>query len=120
MRHKSFKTRPRPGCRAFSSRSIELIAIAIYQTAVQLFSLDTGVYKNGGLASWTQYKEEQFFGALLPRRFPSSPPTDLVPSRNWYYDYDQNPEGTASSYLSSNQPWSRNILSLKKIAQTKE
>ncbi|OBT97131.1 hypothetical protein VE01_04877 [Pseudogymnoascus verrucosus] len=79
-----------PGSRAFQTRLIELIAVAIHQIAVQIFKLDTGLHKDDGIASWTPPKENTMFW----RRNPNDPPPTLFRHR-FYRDYDQYPEGVA-------------------------
>jgi len=79
-----------PGSRAFRTRLIELVAVAVHQTAVHLFKLDTGLHKDDGLASWAPPKKDTLFWEF----FPTGPPPTYF-RHQWYCDYDQYPDGVA-------------------------
>ncbi|KFY33973.1 hypothetical protein V494_07154 [Pseudogymnoascus sp. VKM F-4513 (FW-928)] len=79
-----------PGSRAFQTRLIELIAVAIHQIAVQMFKINSGLHEGDGIASWKLPKENTMFW----RRNPDGPPPTLFQHR-LYRDYDQYPEGVA-------------------------
>lgn len=79
-----------PGSRAFNTRLIEIIAVAVHQIAVILFKLDVGQHKNDGVTDWAPPKSD----TLYWRYFPDGPlPTLLI--HPWYINYNQYPEGAA-------------------------
>ncbi|KAK1764961.1 hypothetical protein QBC33DRAFT_579903 [Phialemonium atrogriseum] len=78
-----------PGSRAFKTRLIEMIAVAIHEIAVQLFKLGTSLHTNDPIASWVPAKDDMFW-----RFFPQGAWPTLFRHR-WYVDDDQYPDGVA-------------------------
>ncbi|KFZ24515.1 hypothetical protein V502_01001 [Pseudogymnoascus sp. VKM F-4520 (FW-2644)] len=79
-----------PGSRAFQTRLIELIAVAIHQMAVWIVKLDVSLHKDDGIATWEPPKDDATFWI----RNPNGPPPTLF-QHTFYRDYDQYPEGVA-------------------------
>ncbi|KAI0485626.1 hypothetical protein F4859DRAFT_511820 [Xylaria cf. heliscus] len=77
-----------PGSRAFQTRLIEIIAVAIHQIAVQLFKSETGFHKNDEMTSWQPPLDSTYW-----QTHKRMPPTLFRHTQ--YRDYDQYPDGLA-------------------------
>ncbi|KAF5677663.1 hypothetical protein FDENT_9176 [Fusarium denticulatum] len=79
-----------PGLRSFNARLIEIIAIAVYQIAVILFSLDEGLHKNDGVIEWAPPKSDKIWWSLCPNG-----PEPTMFFHPWYLSHDRYPNGVA-------------------------
>ena len=76
-----------PGSRAFKTRLIEMIAVAVHKVAAWIWNQNLSLHKNDDMAMHVPPEEES-----VP--WPSFPvPTYFV--HQWYCDYDQYPDGVA-------------------------
>ncbi|KAF5570641.1 hypothetical protein FPHYL_1067 [Fusarium phyllophilum] len=79
-----------PGSRSFNTRLIEIIAIAVHQTAVILFSLDEGLHKNDGIIEWAPPKSDKIWWSHCPNG-----PEPTMFFHPWYLSHDRYPNGVA-------------------------
>ncbi|KAI0153026.1 hypothetical protein GGR57DRAFT_468578 [Xylariaceae sp. FL1272] len=80
--------RASPGSRAFHTRLIEMIAVAIHQIAVQLYQSETTFHVGDPMASW-EPPADSIFLSIYDEMFKT-----LFRHRH-YCDYDQYPNGIA-------------------------
>ncbi|CAM1503617.1 Fc.00g012080.m01.CDS01 [Cosmosporella sp. VM-42] len=80
------------GSRAFRTRLVEMVAVAVHQIAVQLFQLkiSKNSHSEDELSCWKAPKEDRRWWAL----FPSGTAPTLF-RHSWYCDYDQYPDRVA-------------------------
>ncbi|KLU92509.1 hypothetical protein MAPG_11454 [Magnaporthiopsis poae ATCC 64411] len=79
-----------PKSKAFGTRLIELVALAVHQVAVLLFNLDTSLHKGDGITEWAPSKDDWLFW----EKHPNGPLPTLL-HHQWYTDFEQYPEGVA-------------------------
>ncbi|KAL9567131.1 hypothetical protein ACKAV7_008900 [Fusarium commune] len=79
-----------PGSRSFNTRLIEIIAIAVHQIAVILFSLEEGLHKNDGVIEWAPPKSDKIWWAHCPNG-----PEPTMFFHHWYLSHDRYPNGVA-------------------------
>ncbi|KAK3377450.1 hypothetical protein B0H63DRAFT_218904 [Podospora didyma] len=81
-----------PGSRAFKTRFIEIIAVAIHQIAVLLFKQDTSRHKDGGIVSWIPPEEpdHDWWFTLHP-----DGPLPSLFAHSWFTNFAHYPEGVA-------------------------
>ncbi|KAL8324045.1 hypothetical protein RB597_007662 [Gaeumannomyces tritici] len=78
------------GSRAFNTRLIELVALAVHQIAVILFNLDTSLHKEDGVIEWVPPKDDwRYWDKHL------NGPLPTLMYHPWYVDFEQYPEGAA-------------------------
>ncbi len=73
---------------------IELVAVAIHQIAVLLFSLDTDLHKHDDITNWAPPKADSVLDEMFWDEFPNGPLPTLF-CHPWYIDYEQYPNGAA-------------------------
>ncbi|KND89038.1 hypothetical protein TOPH_06332 [Tolypocladium ophioglossoides CBS 100239] len=81
-----------PGSRAFQTRLIELVAVAVHSVAVELHkkTMDTNPHKGDELSLWTPPTEDEVWWEFHPD---GAPPTLF--RHEWYCNYDQYPQGVS-------------------------
>ncbi|KAF5685797.1 hypothetical protein FCIRC_3286 [Fusarium circinatum] len=79
-----------PGSRSFNIRLIEIIAVAVHQVAVILFSLEEGLHKNDGVIEWAPPKSDKTWWAHCP-----DGPEPTMFFHPWYLSHDRYPNGVA-------------------------
>ncbi|KAF5619465.1 hypothetical protein F52700_11748 [Fusarium sp. NRRL 52700] len=79
-----------PGSRSFNTRLIEILAIAVHQIAVLLFSLEEGLHKNDGVIEWAPPKSEKTWWAHCPNG-----PEPTMFFHPWYSSHEKYPKGVA-------------------------
>ncbi|KAK0667108.1 hypothetical protein QBC41DRAFT_374905 [Cercophora samala] len=85
----SYQSAP-PGSRAFNTHLVELVAVALHQTAVMLFKLDTSLHKRDGITEWAPSKDDDLYWRFFPKG-----PFPTLFRHPWYIDHDRYPDGVA-------------------------
>lgn len=78
------------GSRVFNTRLLEILAIAVHNTSVQLYKLDTSRHTKDGIVEWEPPKSDFVFWNAYPD---GALPTLF--RHPWYRAYDQCPNGVA-------------------------
>ncbi|KAF5537314.1 hypothetical protein FMEXI_10004 [Fusarium mexicanum] len=79
------------GSRSFNTRLIEIIAIAVHQIVVILFSLEDGLHKNDGVIEWAPPKSDKFWWAHCP-----DGPEPTMFFHPWYLSHPRYPNRVAN------------------------
>lgn len=78
-----------PGSRAFNTRLIEMVAVAVHAIGVYLFNLNLDIGHHKDLVEW-QPEEDDVFWYYHPKG-----PLPTLFIHRWYQDHDQYPHGVA-------------------------
>lgn len=79
-----------PGSREFNKRLIELLAVALHQTAMLLYQSDQVLHKNDGISSWHPPRSDRGFWRMYPDGH-----TPTIFRHSWFDNYKSYPNGVA-------------------------
>ncbi|KPM41335.1 hypothetical protein AK830_g5240 [Neonectria ditissima] len=78
-----------PGSRAFNTRLVEMVAVAVHSIAVQLYELGPMFHSDDGIAQWVPPKDDIWWEFNEEGAWPT------LFRHAWYIDHQQYPHGVA-------------------------